>query len=278
MSIIRTKRRENFTVIPNEIINDPELQGEDLGLLVFLLSKPADWKISIEGLAGLKRFGSKNTVNATLKILRNMGYAAFQKHKDGSATWTIYDTRQAESQIPKSGICPDPKKPNPKKPDLGFWDVLQRTDLDKELKEEQRTVSSPPCSPPSQNPALPEWLDPELWAAFRIHRKTLRKPMSAKAEELNIRQLSELRSLGQNPAEILEITIANGWQGVSWAKDRANRTGGIHHAARQHVDNSAPAKVRRAYAERHRREQQAAGGERGSIIDLDPADYHASTH
>ena len=43
MSVIRTKRIQDFTVLPNALINDASLDGDALGLLVFLLSKPADW-------------------------------------------------------------------------------------------------------------------------------------------------------------------------------------------------------------------------------------------
>jgi hypothetical protein len=93
MSIVRVRRQSSFTVIPNEIINDDALDGATLGLLVYLLSKPKDWCISIKSIAGLKRFGSHGKVVEGLKLLRALGYAQLQKFRDGSTDWIITDEK-----------------------------------------------------------------------------------------------------------------------------------------------------------------------------------------
>ena len=43
--IIRRRHSKNFTVIPNGIYDDERLRREAIGLLTFLLSRPANWEI-----------------------------------------------------------------------------------------------------------------------------------------------------------------------------------------------------------------------------------------
>jgi hypothetical protein len=48
--IIRRKVNSNFTVVPNEPINDGRLTFAALGLLTYLLSRHDNWTISIAQL------------------------------------------------------------------------------------------------------------------------------------------------------------------------------------------------------------------------------------
>jgi hypothetical protein len=127
MSIIRVRRTGNFTVIPNEVINDTGLSGAELGLLVFLLSKPEDWQVSIAGLAKMKRFGALEKVSNDLKKLREKGYALMRRHGDGSVTWTITDGKndfKPNSEMPNKADPGSEKqnegKPHSENPNSGF--------------------------------------------------------------------------------------------------------------------------------------------------------------
>ena len=75
-------------------------------------------------------------------------------------------------------------------------------------------------------PLFPDWIDPELWEDFREHRRKLRKPMSPRAEDLNLKDLTRLKELGQDPKLIVEATIAKGWLSFYSldGKDRAGTT------------------------------------------------------
>lgn len=144
MSIVRTERKGDFTVIPNELINDADLDGDALGLLVFLLSKPADWWVKVESLSGIKRFGAHGKVVKTLQTLRTLGYATLTRMSTGHTEWVITDTRSQSQQnrhIPKNGIgeCePHSEKPHLAFPHLAFRNVLQKKDLDKELNQTKK--------------------------------------------------------------------------------------------------------------------------------------------
>jgi len=58
---------------------------------------------------------------------------------------------------------------------------------------------------------LPVWLDPVIWEAFKAYRKKMRKPIE---EEAIIKKLAKYHDEGQDPNEILEQTMVQGWQGL----------------------------------------------------------------
>lgn len=62
--------------------------------------------------------------------------------------------------------------------------------------------------------APPEWVDPEAWVAYVAMRDRIRKPMTARAKELAIGRLTELRDQGQDAKAVLEQSVFNSWQGL----------------------------------------------------------------
>lgn len=131
MSIVRVRRQSSFTVIPNEIINDDTLDGATLGLLVYLLSKPPTWDISVRAISDLKRFGSHDKVMRSLKLLRQLGYAKLQKLRDGTTDWTITDAKGSFSSKKNDTKTAETPvfEPNPQNQDLGICPYPQNQDL-----------------------------------------------------------------------------------------------------------------------------------------------------
>lgn len=74
-------------------------------------------------------------------------------------------------------------------------------------QSDQKTTKNKP-------PELPDWMDPEAWAEFVEHRKSIKKPMSALAEKKILKKLQTFKSKGMNIQEILDLSIENGWSGV----------------------------------------------------------------
>ena len=62
-------------------------------------------------------------------------------------------------------------------------------------------------------PAAPDWLPAETWNRWLAHRREIKKPQTASAAALTLTQLAKAKSFGHDPVELLEIAIANGWQG-----------------------------------------------------------------
>lgn len=71
--ICRKVRRRSFTQMDNEPINDPELKYEDIGLLLYVMSKPDNWTIYKNELISSHANG-RESVNAILKRLEKKGY------------------------------------------------------------------------------------------------------------------------------------------------------------------------------------------------------------
>ena len=61
---------------------------------------------------------------------------------------------------------------------------------------------------------LPEWIDPEVWEQYQIHRKAIKKNMTNYAEYLCVKQLAKARENGHDPNELINTTIEKGWQGI----------------------------------------------------------------
>ena len=109
--IIRSALTENYTVIPNALLNDTTISGECLAMMVYLLSKPSDWQLSVKNL--MKRFGwGRDKTYQAIAGLIERGYVIKNAQRNGgkfnSHIYFIYDTPQ---------ISPLPEKPYTEKPD-----------------------------------------------------------------------------------------------------------------------------------------------------------------
>ncbi|EPS2707985.1 replication protein [Cronobacter turicensis] len=62
---------------------------------------------------------------------------------------------------------------------------------------------------------LPDWLDPAVWREWVQYRAESRKPIKSMLTVTKaIKLLSQYRDAGDNPAEVVNQSIANGWQGL----------------------------------------------------------------
>ena len=63
--------RNNFTQIPNEVINDNELSLKAKGLLIYLISKKDNWNFSANGIKSQNKEGL-TSINSGLKELESL--------------------------------------------------------------------------------------------------------------------------------------------------------------------------------------------------------------
>ena len=89
---------------------------------------------------------------------------------------------------------------------------------------------------PSSGP-LAAGLNVSAWETWVDYRKQIRKPLKPASILAAQRKLA---AFGCDQSAVVEQSIANGWTGIFQLKN-----GGTH-ATHQHVDNSAPARVKRA--------------------------------
>lgn len=134
------------------------------------------------------------------------------------------DGGKAGSEHGAKGASHGIKGGRPKKPKGGFEGGLE-TPLSGAEKPPPSSSSSSSSSassceeaggkPPNpQRAALPDWLDADVWDAWRRHRRAIRKPMTVDAEALGLRELAKLRDAGHDPRAVVENAILRGWQGL----------------------------------------------------------------
>lgn len=73
MPVIRKESKTNFTIIPKEIIENAMLSSTAKTILIFALSRPADWTFSIPGICRFTKEGSTAIRNA-LDELESQNY------------------------------------------------------------------------------------------------------------------------------------------------------------------------------------------------------------
>ncbi len=77
---------------------------------------------------------------------------------------------------------------------------------------------------PSSN-GHPDWLNTETWEAFLEMRKEKKAVPSEKAKVLLVKELEKLKIAGDDPTEVLNQSIMNGWKGVFALKKQGGKYG-----------------------------------------------------
>ena len=115
--IIRSARPEaNYTVIENQLINDPNLDWREMGVLIYLLSKPDNWQVSIAHLAKQKCAG-ESSIKSAIKSLKAAGYIESKRSHTGFVDWFVYDSPVTSGDVEVSQeIKPQVDIPHVEKP------------------------------------------------------------------------------------------------------------------------------------------------------------------
>lgn len=110
-----------------------------------------------------------------------------------------------KKSLPESGNAYYPNKVNTK---------------DKHTKDNKDNINNPPKSPRAVSfdalaVQLPDWLSAEIWSSWVAYRRDLKKPIKSQqtvTQAINL--LDRFRLNGYSPEEIINQSIANGWQGL----------------------------------------------------------------
>jgi alkylhydroperoxidase/carboxymuconolactone decarboxylase family protein YurZ len=109
--IVRSPRPDNhFTTFANEILRDERLSYKARGILLELLSRPDNWRVSAEALANGK--DGRDAVLSGLAELREVGYIVTTKRQEPNGQWV---TESVVYDSPKLGF-PKSEKPKSEKP------------------------------------------------------------------------------------------------------------------------------------------------------------------
>ena len=176
MPIIREKHEANYTVIGNQLINDDLLDWKELGLLIYLLSKPSNWTVCPSHLSKQKKTGV-NGIYAILKRLTDVGYITKQRHADGKFDWIVHeyknphhDNHEQEKpnhEKPHEGN-PDEEKPHEDNDRLISTDTTQSTEPNKILNGSKGASAKP--KKPRSKLDFPDYFTTEMQAAWKARK------------------------------------------------------------------------------------------------------------
>ncbi|TSD48603.1 replication protein [Rhodococcus sp. KBS0724] len=123
---------DQFTIITNAVVNDRRLSFRARGVLIYLLSKPADWRTRSESIAAQSDKDGRDAVRSAMREMEAFGYLVRNRVQDDLGRWHMIQT-----------IFENPlDTPGPDKSSTGGTDVeesvaLPRIDL-------QRTETNQP--------------------------------------------------------------------------------------------------------------------------------------
>lgn len=115
-----------------------------------------------------------------------------------------------KKSLPESGNAYYPNQVNTK----------DKHTKDKHTKDNKDNINNPPKSPRAVSfdalaVQLPDWLSAEIWSSWVAYRRDLKKPIKSQqtvTQAINL--LDRCRLNGYAPEEIINRSIANGWQGL----------------------------------------------------------------
>lgn len=176
VEITRVPRRNNFSILPNEAIENTALSWRARGILAFLLSRPDNWQTSAERLAEQGKEG-RDAIRVALKELDTAGYLRRTKVQGEGGRWStimqVFDEPQPTGPDPQESEDSDPLAPttdfqaSADSPTADFQpsvnqSSLTRTETKNSLNESD-VVVSPNVTPEQQHhpgggmPATSRW-------------------------------------------------------------------------------------------------------------------------
>ncbi|UFO02236.1 replication protein [Klebsiella variicola] len=222
---------DGFTRIANELLEAVMHAGlSQHQLLVFMavmrktygFNKKADWVSNeqISMLTGILPHKCSAAKSALVKrgILTQTGRVI--GINKAVSEWSSLPVKGTEKKLylkkvtlPESGKKSLPESGNAYYPN-------QVNTKDKHTKDNKDNINNPPKSPRAVSfdasaVQLPDWLSAEIWSSWVAYRRDLKKPIKSQqtvTQAINL--LDRCRLNGYSPDEIINQSIANGWQGL----------------------------------------------------------------
>lgn len=222
---------DGFTRIANELLEAVMHAGlSQHQLLVFMavmrktygFNKKSDWvsneQISVlTGILPHKCSAAKSTLVKRGILTQTGRVIGINK---AVSEWSSLPVKGTEKKpylkkvtLPESGKKSLPESGNAYYPN-------QVNTKDKHTKDNKDNINNPPKSPRAVSfdasaVQLPDWLSAEIWSSWVAYRRDLKKPIKSQqtvTQAINL--LDRCRLNGYSPEEIINQSIANGWQGL----------------------------------------------------------------
>jgi hypothetical protein len=106
---------DNFTIVSNAVVNDESLSFRARAVLIWLLSKPADWRTRSESIAEASPKEGREAIRTAMRELEQQGYLVREKIQNERGQWVTIQTVYEE---PVTSVDPSPE-PGPRKSGSG---------------------------------------------------------------------------------------------------------------------------------------------------------------
>ena len=144
--IVRRYVSRDFTHLDNALIRDKSISWKALGILVYLLSLPPDYRLRLCHLSSLRKSG-RDATRAGLKELEAAGYLSIERKTDegGRFSATVWRVSDVPFCFPRTEnpntVNPTVEKPETGKPALEKPTLL-RTNKQQELKRKRTKTNN----------------------------------------------------------------------------------------------------------------------------------------
>lgn len=212
--VIRAERNGNYTTMCNYHLRDNNLSLKAKGLLSEILSLPNEWEYSIEGLVKINK-ESELAIKNALKELKDNRYLWIEKiYPDKTEShkieyiYHIYEKPYTDIQEVENQPLENQGVEN--------QGVENQGQINTNILNTNQSKKEKPNKDNKYN-ALDSISDEKLRIAlkdFIKHRKDIKRPLTQKALELNIKKLDKLATDNDEKIDIINQSIENGWVGL----------------------------------------------------------------
>ena len=149
MAILRHRRRDNFTIIPNDIFKSG-LSLKACGLLCFLLSLPDGWSFSVAGICAKLPSDGKDSIKKGLSELENAHFLVRTQQRTTTGRLNGFDWVVSDEPLTRNPLAENPSTGNPSTGNPSqLNNQLSKNTRNKESNGEGRTPTRSRFTPPS---------------------------------------------------------------------------------------------------------------------------------
>lgn len=150
----------------------------------------------------------EQSVRTALKNLRNWENVTIRSTNRYSILKVInWDVYQEEERTTNQQSNQELTKSQPR--------ANQELTTKQEVKKDKNVKKKASEGPP----ALPEWIDPEIWKDFHEFRIRIKAPLTNRAITDLVADLQKLKDQGHSPNDVIRQSIKRGWRGVFPLRD-----------------------------------------------------------
>jgi len=90
------KRASNYTQVSNSFLRDERISFKAKGLFAYMFSMDESWNFTLKSIATQQKEGIESIRSAIIE-LKNFGYIQYEKHQDGTGTYSLEDEPKSEN-------------------------------------------------------------------------------------------------------------------------------------------------------------------------------------